>query len=145
MNCVWCGAPLHDETGKPRFEVFTDTLPSSSPYANRIVGELIFVCYERCAYRLPVPDRIVCAGRALDDQGRAEGEPCGRRWHKQCRACLGGDTEAHGRGLVQMARACGWKLGPRRDDGSHDAICPSCARPNPDLVKMCQQLAVTHA
>ncbi len=42
--------------------------------------------------------------------------------------------------LAQQARAAGWRLGTRAD-GTPDAMCARCAKPDPELVKLCRDLA----
>lgn len=41
--------------------------------------------------------------------------------------------------LVDRARAAGWRIGQRRD-GTPDAMCPTCARPDPATVALCRDL-----
>jgi hypothetical protein len=38
------------------------------------------------------------------------------------------------------ARAAGWKIGAL-PDGTHDAMCSRCAKPDPVLVRLCKELA----
>ena len=95
---------------------------------------------------LPPYMRIICSGRELDDDGKATGPVCNRRYHNRCDSCDGDWcidvgiprhllVEMHAVQLEQRARAAGWRLSPARDDGSHDAMCPRCARPDPELVR----------
>jgi hypothetical protein len=70
---------------------------------------------------------IVCQGRALV-AGQSTGPPCG--------------TTIHTRGpasLLDQARAAGWRVG-RRADGTPDAMCPKCARPDQATRELCAAL-----
>jgi hypothetical protein len=103
-------------------------------------------------YRLTDIDMIVCAGRALDDTGKAVGKPCGAKAFDSCMCCQGwcscvktADRHAHLiehlATMIQWARAAGWRIGPLRDDQPRDAMCPRCARPDPVTVQLCRDLA----
>lgn len=81
----------------------------------------------------PVPDRIVCSGQPFADDGTPVGKPCGRRYHTRCTDCHGGANQ-HAATLIERARAAGWRIGPGRPDGTHPAMCPQCARPDPGLL-----------
>lgn len=84
---------------------------------------------------------LVCAGRPVTDHGQPVGEPCGRaislsrnpRWD-----ALG--PAAALLELVQIARAAGWAVSDRLPDGGHDAMCPTCRRPSPELVRLTKEL-----
>lgn len=75
---------------------------------------------------------IVCSGRAADEQNRPVGEPCGRQAPQHR---LPDHTV-----YEEELRAAGWRLGPLQADGSRDAMCPRCARPSPDLARLCREL-----
>lgn len=66
-------------------------------------------------------ETLVCSGRAVDDQLRPIGEPCGKK--------LGARSP-------EIARAAGWSVGP---DGQ--AICPGCRRPAPEVVALVREVA----
>jgi hypothetical protein len=56
------------------------------------------------------------------------GERCGRTYT--------------GRGswsLLDQARAAGWRIGALVD-GTPDAMCERCSRPDPELVRLCREL-----
>jgi hypothetical protein len=65
---------------------------------------------------------IVCQGIGPD------GQRCGRTYT--------------GRGewsLLDQARAAGWRIGALAD-GTPDAMCDLCAKPDPELVRLCREL-----
>lgn len=63
---------------------------------------------------------ITCQGRDLID-GQSVGNICGTTIR----------VERHERApLLDRARAAGWRIG-HRNDGTPDALCPRCARPDP--------------
>lgn len=74
---------------------------------------------------------IVCNGRALDANQQPVGEPCGRTPDPPRPPTLN---------PVTAARAGGWRIGPPRPDGSRDAMCPRCAKPDPELAKLLREL-----
>lgn len=41
--------------------------------------------------------------------------------------------------IVDQARAAGWRIGAL-PDGTPDAMCPACARPDPVTVGLCRDL-----
>lgn len=101
--------------------------------------------------RAPVYDRIICAGRQLDDTHHTHpvGEPCGRVYHHRCSACIhiADDTtwqrvpnEVHAQVIAESARAAGWRLGPERPDGTRDAMCRQCGRPDPTMAGIVRDL-----
>jgi len=79
----------------------------------------------------------VCAGRALDDGDQPIGEPCGKTF--RIPTTYAGD----GQQSNSIVRAAGWKLGPVRDDGTRDVICPRCAKPQAAVVKLCDDLTAS--
>lgn len=62
---------------------------------------------------------IVCSGRPVDADNRPVGDPCNRQ-HP---------------GPAEVARAAGWRIGP-----AGDAMCPRCARPDPNLTRILREL-----
>jgi hypothetical protein len=99
---------------------------------------------------LPIHARIRCAGRQLDVDGKPTGKPCGKAAHDGCMLCDPWHPDAaerealregHAVRILAIARAEGWRVGPARADGTHDAMCPRCARPDPELVRLCGELA----
>ena len=74
---------------------------------------------------------LVCQGRALRN-GRSVGPTCGMRVARDQR-------ETRGQFLTR-ARVGGWRIG-HRADGTPDALCPTCAKPDPVLVRLTQELA----
>ncbi|MEV7264686.1 hypothetical protein AB0N38_14150 [Micromonospora aurantiaca] len=94
----------------------------------------------------PIADRIVCAGRPLNEVNKPLGAPCGAVYHRQCRECVrtGPDTdwqpvpdEVHAGRVAEQARAAGWRLGPPRPDGTREATCPRCSRADTDTRRWC--------
>lgn len=71
---------------------------------------------------------VVCQG--LDD---GTGERCGAT-HTGRPGPAGVDHD-----LVYSARAAGWRIGALVD-GTPDAMCPRCAKPDPALVRLCREL-----
>lgn len=71
---------------------------------------------------------ITCQGRALDGDGQPVGEICGTTYRPWGRI-----------NPLDGARAAGWRIGVRAD-GTPDAMCPRCARPDAGLVRMCRDL-----
>jgi hypothetical protein len=69
---------------------------------------------------------ITCQGRALVD-GECVGEICGRT------------LTAPQTWVLDRARAAGWRVG-KRADGTPDAMCDRCAKPDPALVKLLRSL-----
>lgn len=67
---------------------------------------------------------IVCTGRELDTDAQPVGEPHGKIGH----------------GDVVSLRAAGWHIGPPDADGVRPAMCPRCAKPDPELVRICASL-----
>jgi hypothetical protein len=65
---------------------------------------------------------IVCQGLL------GEGERCGKVYKAS------GDWS-----VLDQARAAGWRIG-RLPDGTPDAMCPACARPDPATVALCRDL-----
>jgi hypothetical protein len=41
--------------------------------------------------------------------------------------------------ILDQARAAGWRIG-RLVDGTPDAMCPACAKPDPATVALCRDL-----
>ncbi len=72
---------------------------------------------------------LACQGRALAG-GESVGPVCGRTFTGR---------PAWGP-LLDQARACGWRVGYRAD-GTPDAMCPQCARHDPETVALCRELA----
>lgn len=61
---------------------------------------------------------------------RGDNDTCGRRFTSRGAGDL----------LLTYARVAGWKIG-QRPDGSQDAMCPRCAAPDPEMVRLCRDLA----
>ena len=78
------------------------------------------------------PHVITCGGRAYDRDGRPIDEECGRRAPDRADPFI----YSH----LDVLRAAGWRIGPQRVDGTHDAMCPRCARPDPTLTALCRTL-----
>lgn len=72
---------------------------------------------------------IVCTGRELDADAQPVGDPCG---------AVGYNDAA---GEMTPLRAAGWHIGPPDAAGVRPAMCPRCAKPDRDLVKLCASLA----
>jgi len=65
---------------------------------------------------------LVCTGRRVDRQGRAQGAPCGNEFPP-----APGETYP---AMELRARILGWKVAPVPDDGAMPhAMCRSCAAP----------------
>lgn len=80
------------------------------------------------------PVTVTCSGRAVDRDGTLHGKPCGKTSHRGCGRCATKDPqerETHLRAVVLSARVRGWRIGPRGEGGTYDAMCPRCARPAP--------------
>jgi hypothetical protein len=95
------------------------------------------------------PPPVVCTGRALDERGRATGDPCGKTYRGRNKVVdFGPDPRYDGWGIRrptsaeqdQEARGRGWRLGPTQPDGSRHAMCPACAKPNPETAALCRDL-----
>lgn len=61
-----------------------------------------------------------------------------------CRSDCGRTYRGHGADVTaaqqeQQARAAGWRLG-RLGDGTPDARCPTCSRPDPALLRLAEEL-----
>lgn len=108
----------------------------------------------------PFCDVLTCGGRPflrggdhkvlVDPDGyEVFGDPCGRTAHghsRGCYICNTLDETARERLLdqvIQRARATGWKIGPRRPDGTYDTMCPTCGKPDrrASLDATCRSLA----
>ena len=69
---------------------------------------------------------IVCTGRPVDAAtSQPVGEPHG---------------EAAQHNNLEGLRVAGWRIGPPDAAGVRPAMCPRCAKPDPDLVKLCAGL-----
>lgn len=95
------------------------------------------------------PPPVQCTGRALDGRGRAAGEPCGRTFTARPKVIVAGDDpRVDGWGARPAtaaeqdadARAAGWRIAPPAADGTRHAMCPRCAKPNPNTVALCADL-----
>jgi hypothetical protein len=83
---------------------------------------------------------LVCAGTPVNDRGQPVGAPCGRqltlansaRW-----TVPSDEAVAH---LTEIARAGGWAVSDPRPDGGRDVMCPSCRRPDPELIRLTREL-----
>ena len=75
---------------------------------------------------------IVCNGRAVDAENRPVGQPCARTAPQHR---IPGVTD-----YLEELRAAGWRVGPIRADGGRDAMCPPCARPDPELTRTLREL-----
>jgi hypothetical protein len=80
-------------------------------------------------YDLRTLTALTYQGRALVD-GRSVGNICGRVLRHR-------ESDPP---LLDYARAAGWRVG-HRADGTPDAICPRCARPDPITAAICRDLA----
>lgn len=74
---------------------------------------------------------VVCGGRHVNDQLQPVGEPCGRTFRHR------NPDELH-----QRARAAGWQI-ITLPDRSLAVTCPTCRKPDPQLVAICRTLART--
>lgn len=73
-----------------------------------------------------------CSGRPVDKHLQPSGGACGRVFRG--RGVLAFDV------VVEQARAAGWRVGPPDADGTRPASCPSCSRPDPQVVAICREL-----
>ena len=72
---------------------------------------------------------IICQGRNLVD-GKSVGDVCG--------ATIRVGPRING-SLLDAARAQGWRIG-HRADGTPDAMCARCAKPDPTTAALCRDL-----
>lgn len=70
---------------------------------------------------------IVCTGQPIDAQGQPIGDPCGRRAPERDHLDPGP--------YLESLRIAGWRIGP-----AGDAMCPRCARPSPELLRLLREL-----
>lgn len=79
---------------------------------------------------LRVLTKLTCQGRALvDGPGESIGDICAATFTWRWRGPL-----------LDAARAAGWRVG-HRADGTPDALCPRCGRPDPVTLAHCKDLA----
>lgn len=96
------------------------------------------------------PPPVRCTGRALDKDGRPDGDECGRTFTGKPRNVVagGGDPRFDAWGTRPPtaaeqdaeARGHGWRLGPVQPDGGRHAMCPRCAKPDATTAAICREL-----
>ena len=81
---------------------------------------------------------LVCQGRDLDRNGQSVGRICGTV--ARARAAIFHNRVETTDEFHSRVRVEGWRIGYRAD-GTPDALCPTCAKPDPALVRLTRELA----
>lgn len=72
---------------------------------------------------------IICTARPVDYKtNQPVGPPCGNGFTPR-------GIPATAAGILQAARAAGWRIGPAAADGTRPASCPACSAPDKEAAE----------